>query len=437
VNEPRKLLIIGGGFAGLAVAKALKRAPVDITLVDRCNYHLFQPLLYQVAMAGLSPAEIAQPIRAVLSRQANARVLLGEVVSVDLAAAHADLRDGTKLQFDYIVVAAGARANYFGNDSWSEYAHGLKSIEDALEIRRRVLLAFERAERVTDVHEQERLLTFVVIGGGPTGVELAGALAELRQSVLAKDYRAIDPRSARVVLLEMADRVLTPFHEKLSKSAAKDLEDLGVEVRCGTRVTGIDREGVHLGDEVVRAGVKIWASGVRAVALVDRLGLELTARGSVPVEPDCSIPGHRNAFAIGDLAYLEDKDGRPLPGVAPVAMQQGRYVASCISADLASRERKPFRYLDKGMMATIGRSRAVLQFGRIRMTGYPAWLAWIFVHIWYLVGFRNRAVVLFEWMWSYLTYKRGARLITEREDEPLLKPKPTAQETADHKQGAP
>ena len=409
------MVIVGGGFGGLAAARALRRARVRVTLIDRENHHLFQPLLYQVATAGLSPGDIAMPIRHVLRKHQDAHVLMGEVVAIDTQGREVVLEDGTRIAYDWLVVAAGTRTHYFGHDEWAEHARGLKSIEDALGIRERILLAFEAAERAADPKRRDELLNFVVIGAGPTGVEMAGAISELSRQTMLRDFRVIDPRMIRVILVEMADRVLPPFDERLSAKAKKQLEEIGVEVRTGAAVTDVDATGIRIGDEHIPASTVVWASGVRPSPLAAALETPLE-RGAVRVEPDCSIPGHPEVFAIGDIAHLVpskgDGTGAPLPGLAPVAMQQGRHVARQIRRDLAKRPREPFRYRDKGMMATIGRSRAVAQTRTLRLSGLSAWLAWIVVHIWYLIGFRNRLVVMFDWFWSYVTFKRGARLIT-------------------------
>lgn len=420
------VLILGGGFGGLQVAMALAKAPVDVTVLDRRNHHLFQPLLYQVATSGMMAESIAVPIRSVLGSQKNARTLLGDARSVDLDARSVRLADSSQLFFDYLVVAAGARTSYFGHDEWQDFTVGLKSVEDAYAIRRRVLLAFEAAEREHDAAKRRRLLTFVVIGGGPTGVEMAGALAELTRTVLARDFRVVKADDIRVILLEAAPRLLLAFHTSLSENARQELLRLGVEVHTGRGVTNIDAAGVHLGSELIEAEVVVWAAGVQPSALASHIeGLAATKRGFVPVEQDCSLTGHPNVFAIGDIAAFVPKaeakrtDGaaenpRPLPGVAPVAMQQGRHVARSIVRDLRGKPREPFKYVDKGSMATIGRSRAVLEYGRIRMRGFLAWVAWIVVHVFYLIGFRNRAFVMFDWTWAYLTNHRGARLISGR-----------------------
>lgn len=418
--EPRRVVIIGGGFGGLRAARALAGAPVAITLVDRRNHHLFQPLLYQVAMAGLSPADIAVPIRSVLHRQRNARVLLGDATRIDLDARRVELADGEVLPYDELVIAVGARHNYFGHETdWQPHALGLKSIEDALEMRRRVLIAFEHAEREPDQEKRKRLMTFVVIGGGPTGVEVAGALAELARYVLADDFRVIEPRSARVILVEARDRLVPAgFHEKLADAALRQLDDLGVEVRLGTRVEDIDDEGVKLDSGSVPAATVLWTAGVQAARLVAALDAERVQGGRLRVNGDCSLPGRPEVFVIGDAAaFVPEGESEPLGGVAPVAIQQGQYVARAIRARIAGRRIPPFHYLDKGIMATVGRSRAITQAGRLRLSGFAAWLTWLFVHIYYLVGFRNRVAVIFNWFWSYATYRRGARLITGHQSE--------------------
>jgi NADH dehydrogenase len=410
-KERPSVVIVGGGFGGLIAARSLARAPVDVTLVDRSNHHLFQPLLYQVAMAGLSPAEIAVPIRSVLGRQANARVILGEVTRAELDANRIHLSDGAVLPYDFLILAVGARTAYFGRDEWAPFAPGLKTLDDAVEIRRRVLLQFELAEREDDPAKKKRLLTFPVIGGGPTGVELAGALAELASKVLARDFRRIGPSDTRVMLIEGAPRILGAFDEALSAKAEAQLSELGVAVRTRTMVKSIDAAGVHLDGEVIEAGTVIWAAGVSAHPLAAELGVPPDEAGRVPVNPDCTVGPHTNAFAIGDMARFE-ADGRVLPGVSPVAMQQARFVARAIAETLAGRARGTFRYFDKGSMATIGRSRAVAQMGRLQLSGLIAWFGWLFIHIWYLIGFKNRVFVLLQWMWAYVMYRRGARLIT-------------------------
>jgi NADH dehydrogenase len=405
------VVIVGGGFGGLTAAQSLRRAPVEVTLVDRRNHHLFQPLLYQVATAGLAASDIAYPIRAILRRQRNANVLLGEAVAIDVRGHEVVLKDGV-LHYDYLVLATGARHSYFGHEEWEPLAPGLKSLEDALEIRRRILLAYERAERETDAECRRALLTIVIVGGGPTGVELAGAIAEIARQVMKSDFRAIDPRETRVVLVEAGPRVLATFPEKLSQRALEALVERGVEVRTETRVTAIDDRAVWLGNERIAAETVLWAAGVAASPLGASLGAERDTAGRVLVQPDLTIPGHPELFVIGDAATLTDAHGEPLPGVAPVAMQQGRYVARTIAGSLRGEPRHPFVYRDKGSLATIGRADAVAHIGRLNISGFTGWLLWTFVHILYLVGFRNRIIVLLDWAWAYLTMSRGARLIT-------------------------
>jgi NADH dehydrogenase len=406
------VVIVGGGFGGLTAAQSLATAPVRITLIDRTNHHTFQPLLYQVAMAGLSPAEIAQPIRAIVRAQDNVTVLMAEATRIDLAGRRVHLQDGAVLDWDFLIVACGAETSYFGHEAWEEVAPGLKSIEDAVAIRTRVLVAFELAEREENAHRREALLSFVVIGGGPTGVELAGALAELSKFVLDRDFRHIDPSVARVRLLEAGPRILPSFPEDLAESAIGQLHELGVEVRTGARVTSIEPGCVRLGGEELPCSVVLWAAGVKAQPLTASLGVPLDRSGRVLVDRDLTIPEHPRAFVIGDAARLDGPDGQPLPGVSPVAMQQARAVAVSVRRAMAGKDLLPFEYFDKGSMATIGRSRAVAMVNRMHMSGFLAWLAWLVVHIFYLIGFKNRLVVLFIWAWSYVTYRRGARLVT-------------------------
>lgn len=408
-REPR-VVIVGGGFGGLVVARALARAPVHITLLDRTNHHLFQPLLYQVASAGLAPNHIASPIRSILAKQRNVAVQLATVTAVDLAAKRVVLEDGV-VDYDFLVLAAGAQTNYFGHPEWEPHAPGLKSLDDAIEVRRRVLLAFERAERSTDPKERERFLTFVLIGGGPTGVELAGAFAELARFVLREEFRSIRAEDARVILLEAGPRILPPFDPSLSKKAVTQLEELGVSVRCATRVTSIDERGVQLEHERIDAATVVWAAGVEGSPIARSLGVPLDRQGRVMVQEDLSLPGHPEAFAIGDIVHFE-QNGVVVGGVSQVAMQGGAFAARAIREALAGKPKRKFRYFDKGIMATIGRSRAVAQPFGFKLSGFLAWEAWLFIHIWYLIGFRNRVVVIFEWFWAYWTYKRGARLIT-------------------------
>jgi NADH dehydrogenase len=410
------VVVVGGGFGGInATKELLRRGPKDlrITIVDRRNHHLFQPLLYQVAMAGLSPADITMPIRAIFKGERRVAVRLGTVLDVDIDA-RCVVTDTGRIGYDYLVLAAGATHAYFGHDRWEEHAPGLKTVEQATEIRRRVLTAFERAEIEVDAGEKRRLLTFVVVGGGPTGVELAGALGELSRHTLVRDFRSIDPGATRVILIEGGDRILPAFDPELSAAAVRSLEHLGVTVWTNTRVTAIDETGVQAGDERVRAATVLWAAGVRSSFLGEHLGAKTDPAGRVEVNPDLSVPGHPEIFVIGDMARVMD-DGELVPGVAPAAIQGGVQAARNIVADIAGGTREPFQYWDKGLMATIGRASAVMQSGRLRWTGILAWLAWCFVHILYLIGFRNRLLVFVQWLWSYINYRRGARLITEHE----------------------
>jgi NADH dehydrogenase len=406
------VLIVGAGFGGLTACQALAGAPVDVTLVDRTNHHTFQPLLYQVASAGLSPADIAQPIRAIVHRQRNVTVLMAEATRLDLEHRVVAFSDRTEIEWDYLIVACGAETSYFGHEDWQGAAPGLKSIEDAIDIRQRVLLAFEQAERETDPVRQRDLLGFVVIGGGPTGIELAGALAELSRFALQRDFRRVDPSRAKVRLIEAGPRILATFPEDLAASAARQLRQLGVEVLTGQRVTAIEPGSVRLGDDVIPCSVALWAAGVRANGLTRTLGIPLDGAGRVIVERDLTIAGHPRVFVIGDAAHLDDKSGHLLPGVSAVAMQEARAVARSIRRSLDGASPMTFEYFDKGSMATIGRSRAIAQIGRLHLSGLLAWLAWLVVHIFYLIGFKNRLVVTIAWAWSYLTYGRGARLIT-------------------------
>jgi NADH dehydrogenase len=407
------VVILGGGFGGLAAAHALGRRPVRVTLVDRRNHHVFQPLLYQVATAGLSAPDIAAPIRRIVQRHRNVDVLLAEALRIDVERRAVSLDDG-EIAYDSLIVATGATHSYFGHDEWAEHAPGLKTLEDALLIRRRVLLAFERADRETDEARRRRWLTFVVIGAGPTGVEMAGTMAEIARHTLREDFRHIDPGTARVVLIEAVDRVLPPYPPDLSAKAQAQLERLGVEVRTKTRVTSVDADGVQLGDERLDARTVVWAAGVAASPLGRSLSAHVDRAGRVPVERDLTLPGHPEVYVIGDLAALQ-QDGQPVPGVAPAAMQMGRHAARNVLRTIAGRERLPFRYVDKGSLATIGRKSGVALFGRFRMWGFPAWAAWLAVHIFFLIGFRNRLVVMTDWAWSYFTHQRFARLILEVE----------------------
>ncbi len=405
------VVILGGGFGGLEAAKKLTCEEVRVTVVDRTNYHLFQPLLYQVATAALSPADIAAPIRAVLSKCKNMEVILAEVQAVDVQAKKVRMADG-ELDYDFLIVATGARHSYFDHPEWEKLAPGLKSLEDAVEIRRRILMAFEQAEKISDEAARRAAMTFVIVGGGPTGVEMAGAIAEIARYTLAKDFRHIDPAQARVILIEGEPRVLAAYPEDLQISAMKQLHDLGVEIRTGVHATNLTEDGLNVGDEYIPCRVKIWAAGNNASYVGHSLGGPIDRVGRVIVDDDLTIPGHPEVQVIGDLANFSHQTGKPLPGVSPVAMQQGRHAARNILAMIEGRKPQRFRYWDKGSMATIGRARAVADLKFIHLNGLPAWLAWLFVHIIFLVGFRNRLAVLFQWGWAYLTFNAGARLIT-------------------------
>lgn len=405
------VVVIGGGFAGLWAVRALANADVRITLLDRGNHHLFQPLLYQVATAGLSAPDIAAPLRHILRRQVNVTVLMGEAVQVDAQAKRVQLADGETIAFDYLLLATGATHAYFGHDEWAPHAPGLKTLDDALDIRRKVLSAFERAEASDDEAERRALLTFAIVGGGPTGVELAGTLAEIARHTLKDEFRRIDPQHARVLLLEAGSRVLSTFPEALSENARGKLERLGVEVRTGTAVSRIDGDGVALGNTFIPARTVLWAAGVAASPLARTLGVPLDRVGRVLVAPDCSVPGHPDIFVGGDLAALQQANGKPVPGVAPAAKQMGKHIAQMIRARMASRETTAFAYSDHGNLATIGRMAAVVDLGKLRMTGVVAWWFWLFMHVFFLIGFRNRIAVMLDWAWSYWTYQRSARII--------------------------
>jgi NADH dehydrogenase len=415
-RETRSLphvLIIGGGFAGLYAARSLRDAPVRVTVVDRRNHHLFQPMLYQVATAALNPSDIASPIRSILRTSRNTEVLLAEVCDIDVETRQVRFTDGDTQSYDYLIVGTGARHSYFGHDEWEPLAPGLKSLEDALEIRRRVLLAFERAERETDPVRRHAFLTFVVVGGGPTGVEMAGAVAEIRRYALRRDFRHIDPAEATVMLLEGGPRLLPSYPESLSDEAKQELRRLGVEVRTETLVTDIRPGWVSAAGWTIPTQTVIWAAGNTASPILRTLGAPLDRMGRAIVEPDCSIPGHPEVFVLGDAAAFIHQEGGPLPGISPVAIQMGQYTARIIEGDLAGRPRRAFTYWDKGQLAVIGRGRAVADIWKLHFGGLLAWLVWIFVHVFFLIGFRNRVLVLLQWAWSYVTYGRGARLITE------------------------
>lgn len=405
--------IVGGGFAGLQAAKALRRLPVRVTVVDRANHHLFQPLLYQVATAAINPADIAQPIRSILRRHRNVEVILGDAVRVEAGARRLVLADHTGLEYDWLLLAPGVRHSYFGRPDWERQAPGLKTVEDALEVRRRVLLAFERAERATTPEERHRQLTFVVVGGGPTGVEVAGAIAEIKRHALTRDFRHIDPRDATVVLLEGGPRLLPSYPPDLSQKAKETLRKLGVDVRTDSMVTGVEDGAVTAVGWRIPTDTVVWAAGSVGSPLLATVGAALDRIGRVVVEPDCSVPGHPEILVLGDgAAYAHDPRFEVLPGIAPVAIQQGRHAAAVIAAELAGRSRPPFRYVDKGQLAVIGRGKAVADVGPVHVAGFLAWVTWVFIHIFYLIGFANRLLVLIQWAFHYVTFKRGARLIT-------------------------
>lgn len=411
----KKVIIVGGGFAGIKAARELgNKKDVEVILIDRRNYHLFQPLLYQVATAGLSPAEISGPIRGILSSYQNISVYLDNVQSVDLA--NRKLKTTNKeISYDYLMLACGAKHSYFAHPEWEENAPGLKTLEQATEIRRRLLVAFERAETETNAEIQKQHLTFVIVGGGPTGVELAGAIAEISRHTLMEDFRHIDPSRTRVLLIEAGPRILAAFDPALSRRAARDLEDLGVQIWTNTRVTDVRSDAAVLGDEVIKASTILWAAGVQPSSLNKTLGVPLDRSGRVIVEKDLSIKGHPEAFVVGDQAYFPTEDGRGLPGLGPVAMQQGLHVAKEILGEIKGQPRKEFKYFDKGQMATIGRRKAIVQMGSFKMGGFFAWLIWLFIHVYYLIGFKNKFFVIWQWAYAYLTFKRGARLIVDKE----------------------
>ncbi len=417
MGDKPKVVIIGGGFGGLWAAKALAEKPVSVTLIDRKNHHVFQPLLYQVATAVLSPGEIAQPIRRILHKYRNVEVILGEAAGFDKENKRVRLTDGSEVDFDYLIVSAGARHAYFGHDEWESSAPGLKTLEDAVEIRRRVLLAFELAEREAYLTGVQKKLNFVVVGGGPTGVELAGAIADIARKALAKDFKAIDTRKASVMLFEGSDKILGTFGKDLSASAKSQLESLGVEVHLNSFVTDIDDGRVKVGDDWIDCDVVLWATGVAASPLGGALGVETDRAGRVFVEKDLSIKGFPNVFVIGDMAWLLQENGEPVPGVSPAAMQMGEAAAANILRDLNGKPRQEFKYVNKGTMATIGRRKAIADIAGMQFKGFVAWLMWLFLHVMFLIGFRNRFAVMFEWFWAYMTRERSARLITGDADE--------------------
>jgi NADH:ubiquinone reductase (H+-translocating) len=410
-ESPSRVVIVGAGFAGLYAAKELAGKGVQVTVIDRTNHHLFQPLLYQVATAGLSPADIAQPVRHILKEAKNIEVVMAEVDRIDVTAKEVHTTTGAVFSYDYLIVAAGARHSYFGHDEWERFAPGLKNLEDALELRRRILNAFEAAEMANSDEDRRAALTFVVVGGGPTGVEMAGAVAELARRTLADDFRRIDPRAARILLVEGVARILPAFRENLSRSAQKQLESMGIEVRTGAMVTDVTNRGVTVDGEFIPTWAVVWAAGNAASPIGKSLGAETDRAGRVVVNDDLSVPGHPEIFAIGDMACFKYQTGQPLPALSPVAMQMGRHAAKNILAHLQGQKPARFRYFDKGTMATIGRNRAIADLKFIRFGGYLAWLSWLFVHLIFLVGLRNRLLVLFQWTWAYFTFGRGARLI--------------------------
>lgn len=414
-----KVVIVGGGFAGLRVAKALKKSDHDVLLIDKTNHHLFQPLLYEVATAALSPGEIATPIREILRNQQNTTVLMGDVVRVDKENKAVILKNGELISYDYLVLAVGARHSYFGNDGWEPHAPGLKTLSDALKIREHILLSFEIAERLESDADVSKYLNFVLIGGGPTGVEMAGAIAEIANKTMFKNFRRIKPENAKIYLIEALPHILPVYPEKLSEHARKDLEKLGVHVITGKKVTNITAEGVQVEEMFIPSQNVIWAAGNQASPLLKTLDLPLDRQGRAIVTPDLSLPGYPEIFVIGDASHAIGKEGKPLPGVAPTAIQQGSYVARIIKQKIPFEKRHPFKYLDKGSMATIGKSKAIAMVGKFQFTGFPAWFAWCFVHILYLIGFRNRLGVLIEWVWCILSGQRGARLINRSIEEDL------------------
>jgi NADH:ubiquinone reductase (H+-translocating) len=411
MTQRHQVVIVGAGFGGLYATKALADAPVDITLLDRKNHHTFQPLLYQVATAGLNPADIATPIRSILRRQKNVEVLLADVEGIDVDAKTVAVKNGGDLQYDTLIVATGATHSYFGHNEWERFAPGLKTIEDALEIRKRVFFAYEAAEREEDPEMRKAWLTFVVVGGGPTGVELAGTLGEIAKNTLTHDFRRLDPKDTHVLLLEGSPDLLGAYPADLREKARQQLERLGVDVRVNARVTAIDPEGVNVGSERIAARTALWAAGVAASPLVKSLGAPLDRAGRVQVEADLTLPGHPDVFVIGDVAAVM-QDGTPVPGVAPSAIQEAKHTAKNIKRALRGKPREPFRYIDKGSLATIGRGSAIAQIGKLKLSGFLAWLAWLGIHIIFLIGFRNRFLVMLEWGMSFITYSRGARLIT-------------------------
>lgn len=416
-----KVVIVGGGFGGLNTAKSLKNCQLDVLVIDKTNHHLFQPLLYEVASAALSPGEIAIPIREILRKQENATVMMGDIVDVDKKARQVVLGNGERVDYDYLVLAVGASHSYFGKDEWEKFAPGLKTIKDALTIREEVLISFEKAERIDSIAEAAKYLNFVVIGGGPTGVEMAGAIAEIAHKTMFKNFRRIKPEKSKIFLIEATPRILQMYPEKLANKAKAELEKLGVRVITGKKVTNINEDGVQVEETFYPCKNVIWAAGNQASPLLKTLGVPLDRQGRVLVEPDLSVPGYPEIFVIGDAAAAMGKDGKPLPGVAPVAIQEGKYVASLIKKQLPKEQRPPFKYFDKGSLATIGKGKAIAWVGKLQLSGILAWLMWCFVHIAYLIGFRNRISVMIEWFVFYLTGQRGARLIYSSVEKSLSK----------------
>ncbi len=416
-----KIVILGGGFGGLNAAKALGHSKFDVWVIDKTNHHLFQPLLYQVASAALASSDIAIPIREILHPYENITVLMGEVVSIDKEKKTLLLRNGDQVSYEYLIVALGAKHSYFGHDDWGKYAPGLKTLSDALKIRERILMSFEIAERCDSISEAKKYLNFVIIGGGPTGVEMAGAIAEIAYETMLKNFRRIDPTKAKIYLIEGSSHILPVYPEKLTTKATKYLERFGVNVITGKRVTNVTDEGVDVEGNFIPTKNILWAAGNQASPILKTLDVPTDRQGRVIVGPDLSIPDHPEIFVIGDAACAMDKEGKPLPGLAPVAVQQGRYVAHLLRKRYKKEERPPFHYFDKGSMATIGKTKAIGMFGKIQFSGFIAWLAWCFVHVFYLIGFRNRIIVLMQWLFSYFSPKRGARLIKEPLDEELSK----------------
>lgn len=414
-----KVVILGGGFAGINAAKALGNTKLDVWLIDKTNHHLFQPLLYQVASAALSPGDIAVPIREILSPYENITVIMGEVVQIDKENNQVILRNGDQLGYEYLIVALGARHSYFGNDQWEKFAPGLKTLADALKVRERILLSFEKAERSDSISEAKKYLNFVIIGGGPTGAEMAGAISEIAYHTMLENFRRIDPTKTKIYLIEGSPHILPVYPESLSKKAQGYLENFGVNVITGKRVTGINAEGVNVEGLFIPAENILWAAGNQASPVLQTLNVPLDRQGRAMVEPDLSIPDHPEIFVVGDASCAMDKKGKPLPGLAPVAVQQGKYVAMILRKNLPKSQRPPFKYLDKGTMATIGKTKAIGMFGKIPFSGFIAWLAWCFIHILYLVGFRNRMVVITQWLFSYFSSQRGARLISSPIDEEM------------------